>query len=107
MTHRVFPLPEIVYPLDEATIGTMLARGSELTIYCFTNGCCHKARVNLVAPARKIGPDHATLDPDLRPYFHCSKCRAARPEVRLHPESVDGSPFGVAEAIELSPFPTS
>jgi hypothetical protein len=81
MTHRVFPLPEIVYPLDEATIGTMLARGSELTIYCFTNGCCHNARVNLVAPARKIGPDHVTLDPDLRPYFHCSKCRAAgRPD---------------------------
>ncbi|UPT53415.1 hypothetical protein [Synechococcus phage Ssp-JY39] len=81
MTHKVFPLPEIVYPLDEATIGTMLARGSELNIYCFTNDCGHKARVNLVVLARKLGPDHSTLDPDLRPYFHCSKCRAAgRPD---------------------------
>lgn len=81
MTHRVFPLPEIVYPTDESTIGMMLAGGSELSVHCFTTGCHHKGRVNLVALARKLGLDHSTLDPDIRPYFYCPKCRkAGRPD---------------------------
>ncbi len=81
MTHRVFPLPEIVYPTDESTIGLMLARGSELSVHCNTNGCNHRGRVNLVALARKLGLDHPALDPDIRPYFYCPKCRAAgRPD---------------------------
>jgi hypothetical protein len=81
VAHKIFPLPEIVYPLAVDTIGKHLALGYEITAFCVAHGCHHKARVNLVALARRLGPEHGCGAADLRPHFFCARCRAAgRPD---------------------------
>lgn len=81
MTYQVFPLLELTYPLELGTIGATLAIGDELRVHCNTHGCHHHQRINLVALGKRLGPQHSTLDRDLRPYFYCSRCRAAgRPD---------------------------
>jgi len=84
-----FKLPEITCPLSIGTIGMMLATGSELSIHCNRYDCHHWGYVNLVQLAKKLGMDHSCLDPDIRPYFHCSRCRAQ--------SCIDGAAFGLAQ----------
>lgn len=72
-----FQLPEITYPLSIDSIGKLLALGHEVTIHCHEYGCGHRARINMVKLARKLGMDHPILDKDLKPHFFCSCCRDA------------------------------
>ena len=76
-----FRLPELTYPLSINTLGKKMADGQEITIHCHTYGCNHRARINLVMLARKLGMDHGAMDAELRPYFYCQRCRdAGRPD---------------------------
>jgi hypothetical protein len=71
----MFRIPDITYPFVVGTIGDMIAAGEELSVHC--QECNSTKRVNLVALSRRLGIGHTCLDPDLRPYFYCSECRAA------------------------------
>jgi hypothetical protein len=77
MAYNIFPLPPLVYPQSTDTLGEMIAEGLELHIICHTFGCHNESRVNLVALAKRIGPQHSCLSKDIQRYFHCSRCRAA------------------------------
>jgi hypothetical protein len=77
VAHRLFPLPEITYPLVIDTIGKHLATGHELVAYCDADGCHHSARVNLVRLGYKVGRDYQLNHDSLRPHFRCSRCEAA------------------------------
>lgn len=73
----MFKLPEITYPLSIDTIGKVIATGGEIDVNCFTNGCHHHGRINLVALARRVGMDHSCMAGDLKRFYYCQKCRAA------------------------------
>lgn len=80
----MFRLPELTYPLKVDTIGKALALGNEISVSCGTYQCGHRARINLVQLAKRVGMDHGCGHDDLLPLFHCSKCRAAgRPDKNL------------------------
>jgi hypothetical protein len=77
MPFDVFPLPPLTYPQCIDTLGETIAEGHELHVLCHTYGCNREARVNLIALARRLGPKHSCMAQDIKPYFHCSRCRAA------------------------------
>jgi hypothetical protein len=80
----IFPLPEITYPLTIGTLGITIVTGHEISAHCHNHGCHHKARINLVALAKKVGINHGSQAADLLPYFHCGPCKeAGRPSKNI------------------------
>lgn len=69
-----FRLPEITYPLRIDTIGKVLATGHELYVSCHAVDCHNRSRVNMVRLGYRLGFDHSSLQADISPYFHCSRC---------------------------------
>ncbi|MER2534423.1 MAG: hypothetical protein ABTQ31_04580 [Rhizobiaceae bacterium] len=75
----IFPLPER-WPHVE-TIAFKIADGEEVTAHCHNNGCHHRARLNLVHLAARLGPHNPGMHWDLAPLLVCRPCRAAgRPD---------------------------
>ncbi|RWN01004.1 MAG: hypothetical protein EOR86_03880 [Mesorhizobium sp.] len=70
-----FKLPEIIYPLVLDTIGKMLAIGEEISVHCYSQGCGHSGRLNLVRVAQRLGMDYPCGDVALRKISYCPRCR--------------------------------
>ena len=71
------------------TIADKIEFGYEMSVYCHGQRdgrwCHHSARIDLVALAERLGPDHSTLAKDLKPYFRCSKCGSKDIGFGVHP----------------------
>lgn len=57
------------------SIQSLIDGGYELTAYCETRGCGHRALLPLDKLAAKLGPDHSTAHDVLVPKLRCSKCK--------------------------------
>ena len=92
INRRVFPPPEIVYPLSVCGSHHRheLARGGELSSDYFNNGCNHMTRVNLVALARRIAltPPRSPPACTLFSPIEGLRGRALRPAVRLYLKAI-------------------
>ncbi len=56
------------------TIGKMIEYKQWLWVHCNARDCWNRAPVDLPALAARLGADHRSLAPFLKPYFVCSKC---------------------------------
>ena len=72
-----FRLPELSYPLTVDTIGKVLAMGSEIHVFCHTDGCGRNSRVNLVRLSHRLGMDHGCMEADLKRVLYCQACQEA------------------------------
>ncbi|PBC09215.1 hypothetical protein [Mesorhizobium sp. WSM3859] len=63
------------FPFSEATLGSKLAGGGGLSVYCLT--CERRAVLDVAALARRFGPDQPCLHWDLLKIIYCHECRAA------------------------------
>lgn len=67
-------MTKLTYPLTVDTLGKVKALGGGISITC---NICHKySLLDLDKLIEKLGEDHGCMDWDLRPLFHCQRCRA-------------------------------
>lgn len=92
MTPGKLVLPEITFPLTIDTVGKDLAAGNQAFVECATDGCRHRAWLDLEAIARLKGVDYPNGRDSLLKVVYCAECRAAGRDDRnlvfsLHPPS--------------------
>jgi len=68
-------------PRHVGTIGSTIADGLHMTVYCGRLGCYHSANVDLEAMRAKLGADYPVADFVAR--SRCGKCGARWPEVSI------------------------
>lgn len=68
-------------PRHVGTIGSTIAGGLHMTIYCGRLGCYHRANVDLETMSAKLGADYAVADFMAR--SRCGRCGAQWPEISI------------------------
>lgn len=67
-------MTKLTYPLTVDTLGKVKALGTRISINC---NICHKhTMLDMDKLIERLGEDHGCMDWDLRPRFHCERCRA-------------------------------
>lgn len=67
-------MTKLTYPLTLDTLGKLKAVGTRISINC---NICHKhTMLDMDKLIEWLGEDHGCMDWDLRPRFHCERCRA-------------------------------
>ena len=67
-------MTKIAYPMTLDTLGKLKAIGTGLSINC--NICNKHTMLDMDKLIERLGEDHGCMDWDLRPRFHCERCRA-------------------------------